>query len=79
MAYPTGLEETRAGTISAHPGYVCRSGENGRGIAGGTVGIFKRVAADASETLTTAVSVSLANKSPDRLMHKVFHFTGRID
>ena len=31
MAYPTGLEETRAGTLSAHPGYVCRLGENGRG------------------------------------------------
>jgi len=30
MAYPTGLEKTRAGTVSAHPGYVCRLGENGR-------------------------------------------------
>ena len=29
MAYPTVLEETRAGTLSAHPGYVCRWGENG--------------------------------------------------
>jgi hypothetical protein len=29
MAYPTGLEETRAGTLSAHPGYVCRWRENG--------------------------------------------------
>ena len=30
MAYPTGLEEARAGTLSAHPGYECRWGENGR-------------------------------------------------
>jgi hypothetical protein len=31
MAYPTGFKKTRAGTLSAHPGYVCRWGENGRG------------------------------------------------
>jgi hypothetical protein len=30
MAYPTGMEETRAETVSAHPGYVCHLGENGR-------------------------------------------------
>jgi len=35
MAYPTGLEKTRAGTLSAHPGYVCRLGENGRGESNG--------------------------------------------
>ena len=35
MAYPTGLEETRAGTVSAHPGYVCRWEENGRGESNG--------------------------------------------
>ena len=35
MAYPTGLEKTRAGTLSAHPGYVCRWGENGRGESNG--------------------------------------------
>lgn len=31
MAYLTGLEETQADDESAHPGYVCRLGENGRG------------------------------------------------
>ena len=35
MAYPTGLEETRAGTLSAHPGYVCRWGVNRRGRLNG--------------------------------------------
>ena len=30
MAYPIGLEETRAGTLSANSGYGCRLGENGR-------------------------------------------------
>ena len=35
MAYPTGLEKTRAGTLSAHPGYVCRWGENGCGESNG--------------------------------------------
>ncbi len=36
MAYPTGFKKTRAGTLSAHPGYVCRWGENGRGRRNGT-------------------------------------------
>ena len=31
MAYSTSFKKTRAGTISAHPGYECRWGENGRG------------------------------------------------
>ena len=35
MAYPTGLEKTRADDESAHPGYVCRWGENGRGESNG--------------------------------------------
>jgi hypothetical protein len=35
MAYPTGLEETPVGTLSAHPGYGCRLGENERGDSNG--------------------------------------------
>ena len=35
MAYPTGFRKTRAGTVSAHPGYGCRWGENERGDSNG--------------------------------------------
>ena len=31
------VEKTRAGTLSAHPGYVCRWGENGRGSTNGKI------------------------------------------
>jgi hypothetical protein len=35
MAYPTELEEMQADDESAHPGYGCRLGENGRGDSNG--------------------------------------------
>jgi hypothetical protein len=35
MAYPTGFREKGTEAASAHPGYGCRWGENGRGESNG--------------------------------------------
>ena len=78
MAYSTGVRknELRQSQLTRVMYAVCE--EMGEDYLGDE-DLFERVADDVSESLTTAVSVSLANKSPDRLMQKVFHFTGRID
>ena len=70
MAYPTGLEETRAGTLSAHPGYGCRWGENGRKRSNGKT-------MEMSEDQHSVVVVGGARQRaslPDFVVHlRVYH------